>query len=169
MKQYNRMTMKKIIYMLLIASCGWSCDSFLDVNPKAEVIDEDMFSTASGVEDALYGVYSALSNSYLYGNYMSVYYPELFAQNFVDDGIKGTEIGKLNMGDLMMESDVMKMWKQAYTAIGYVNNIIINLENKDEKAFKHYNIYLGEALGLRAYLHFDLLRPPAAPAPPPAF
>ena len=52
----------------------------------------------------------------------------------------------------------MKMWKQAYTAIGYVNNIIINLENKDEKAFKHYNIYLGEALGLRAYLHFDLLR-----------
>ena len=56
MKQYNRMTMKKIIYMLLIASCGWSCDSFLDVNPKAEVIDEDMFSTASGVEDALYGV-----------------------------------------------------------------------------------------------------------------
>ena len=152
------MTMKKIIYMLLIASCGWSCDSFLDVNPKAEVIDEDMFSTASGVEDALYGVYSALSNSYLYGNYMSVYYPELFAQNFVDDGIKGTEIGKLNMGDLMMESDVMKMWKQAYTAIGYVNNIIINLENKDEKAFKHYNIYLGEALGLRAYLHFDLLR-----------
>ena len=61
MKQYNRMTMKKIIYMLLIASCGWSCDSFLDVNPKAEVIDEDMFSTASGVEDALYGVYSALS------------------------------------------------------------------------------------------------------------
>lgn len=37
------------------------------------MIDEDMFSTASGVEDALYGVYSALSNSYLYGNYMSVY------------------------------------------------------------------------------------------------
>ncbi len=55
---------------------------------------------------------------------MSVYYPELFAQNFVDDGIKGTEIGKLNMGDLMMESDVMKMWKQAYTAIGYMNNIV---------------------------------------------
>ena len=72
MKQYNRMTMKKIIYMLLIASRGWSCDSFLDVNPKAEVIDEDMFSTASGVEDALYGVYSALSNSYLYGYYKSV-------------------------------------------------------------------------------------------------
>ncbi|MFR5657668.1 MAG: hypothetical protein ACLUDU_06555 [Butyricimonas faecihominis] len=63
----------KRIYMLLIASCGWSCDSFLDVNPKAEVIDEDMFSTASGVEDTSI-VYSALSNSYLYSNYMSVYY-----------------------------------------------------------------------------------------------
>lgn len=152
------MIMKKIIYILLLASCGWSCSNFLDVNPKAEVIDDDMFSTASGVEDALYGVYSSLSDGSLYGSYLSVYYPELMAQNFVDDGIKGTKIGMLELGDLYLEDQITSIWKQAYRTIGYVNNIIINLEKKEADVFKHYNVYLGEALGLRAFLHFDLLR-----------
>lgn len=152
------MIMKKIIYILLFALNGWSCSNFLDINPKAEVIDEDMFSTASGVEDALYGVYSSLSNTSLYGSYLSVYYPELMAQHFVDDGVKGTKIGRLELGDLYLEDGNMKIWKQAYKTIGYINNIIINLEKKEAGTFKYYNIYLGEALGLRAFLHFDLLR-----------
>ena len=50
------------------------------------------------------------------------------------------------------------IWKTSYLAISYLNNIINNLESKSEKDFRHYNLYMGEALGLRAVIHFDLLR-----------
>lgn len=34
--------------------------NFLDINPESEVVNDDMFSTAEGVEDALYGVYMSM-------------------------------------------------------------------------------------------------------------
>ena len=48
--------MKKIIILLCIPFFFLRCDSFLDVNPDSEVVNDDMFNSASGVEDALYGV-----------------------------------------------------------------------------------------------------------------
>ena len=43
------------------------CDSFLDVNPDSEVVNDDMFNSASGVEDALYGVYMTMVTKDMYG------------------------------------------------------------------------------------------------------
>ena len=45
-----------------------------------------------------------------------------------------------------------------YESIGYVNNVLRNLERKSENSMHYYKLYKGEALGLRANLHFDLLR-----------
>lgn len=42
--------------------------------------------------------------------------------------------------------------------ISYANNILVNLENQSPETLEFYDIYKGEALGLRAYMHFDLLR-----------
>ena len=52
--------MKKIIILLCISFSFCCCDSFLDVNPDSEVINGDMFNSADGVEDALYGVYMTM-------------------------------------------------------------------------------------------------------------
>ena len=49
--------MKKIKNILIAAVCVLalgSCEKFLNVNPKGEVFDQDMFTTAEGFEDALY-------------------------------------------------------------------------------------------------------------------
>ena len=45
-----------------------------------------------------------------------------------------------------------------YQNISYVNNVLINLEKQSPKSLELYDIYKGEALGLRAFMHFDLLR-----------
>ena len=45
-----------------------------------------------------------------------------------------------------------------YQNISYANNILVNLENQSPETLEFYDIYKGEALGLRAYMHFDLLR-----------
>ena len=45
------------------------------------------------------------------------------------------------------------MWKASYLVISYLNNIIENLDQKSVKDFKYYDLYRGEALGLRAAIH----------------
>lgn len=77
--------MKKIIILLCIPFFFLRCDSFLDVNPDSEVVNDDMFNSASGVEDALYGVYMTMVTKDMYGRLMSTTIPEILAQNFTFD------------------------------------------------------------------------------------
>ena len=51
----------KNIFIALACVCTLgSCEDFLNVNPKGEVFDQDMFTSAEGYEDALYGIYAEL-------------------------------------------------------------------------------------------------------------
>ncbi|MFR7812353.1 MAG: RagB/SusD family nutrient uptake outer membrane protein [Butyricimonas faecihominis] len=57
------------------------------------------------------------------------------------------------------ETIINNIWSQAYTTIANLNNILENIENKENILHPtYYNIIKGEALGLRAFLHFELLR-----------
>lgn len=65
--------------LLALSVCG--CSKFLDVNPKGETFDNDMFTSAEGYEDALYGIYSELSaKEDLYGGNL-VWMAEVMSQN----------------------------------------------------------------------------------------
>ena len=50
--------MKKLKYILIIFcfTLYYSCDSFLDVRPEGEVVNNELFKNAEGFEDAIYGV-----------------------------------------------------------------------------------------------------------------
>ena len=63
--------MKKvnIIWSLCLALFIMSCDSFLDVNPDAEVVNDDMFDNVQGCEDAITGIYGKLKSNEVYGEY----------------------------------------------------------------------------------------------------
>ena len=79
--------MMKRILLACVSLFFLGCGNFLDINPESEVVNDDMFSTAEGVEDALYGVYMSMVKEDMYGGDMSVLIPELLGQNFVtDDG-----------------------------------------------------------------------------------
>lgn len=50
------MRMMKIYVLILGLALGmWSCDDFLTVRPKSDILESDLFATSVGVEDALYG------------------------------------------------------------------------------------------------------------------
>ena len=150
--------MKKIIILLCIPFFFLRCDSFLDVNPDSEVVNDDMFNSASGVEDALYGVYMTMVTKDMYGRLMSTTIPEILAQNFTSTYQYLPYLGRFEYERSETRNMYKNIWKTSYLAISYLNNIINNLESKSEKDFRHYNLYMGEALGLRAVIHFDLLR-----------
>ena len=48
------------------------------------------------------------------------------------------------------------IWKLMYENISHVNSVLTNLEGR-ENSLRYYNFYKGEALALRAFMHFQLL------------
>ena len=90
--------MKTLKYYILCALALplLGCSDFLDVNPKGEVFDKDMFESAEGYEDALYGIYAELgSQQYLYSDYM-FWIPEVLSINVTlsDNAMSNMAIGE---------------------------------------------------------------------------
>lgn len=150
--------MKKYFSYLLALCCLTSCERFLDVKPKAEIVEHIYFDTPEGFEDALYGAYSSLSRAELYGEHLSWGLVDGFAQYYKKTFIDERVLGILTLDHERNRGTYGSIWNRAYESIGYVNNVLRNLDRKDPSSMRHYNLYKGEALGLRAFLHFDLVR-----------
>lgn len=153
------MKIANILMSCLLAFTAVACDDFLDVRPKAEKLEGDLFKNAQGFEDAIYGVYGSLQSSNLYGKNLTWGIPEVLAQNL--------QSGSSTIEDLSeykyTENDDLRtmlgnVWTAAYQTIGYTNNILAQLENWSEESLPLYNYYKGEMLAMRAMLHFDLVR-----------
>lgn len=155
------MKLKHILIGSTIAlSALCSCSDFLDVRPKQELVEGELFKSASGFEDAIYGVYGSLQATALYGKNLTWFLPEILAQNYgsyLNDNI--TPIARYEYDNARILTPLIsEIWTQAYTTIGYVNNILSQLEEWKPESMEFYNLYKGEMLGVRAFLHFDLLR-----------
>lgn len=152
--------MKRYILILGILFIAWGCDDFLTVRPKSDIVESELFQTSEGFEDALYGVYAKMANENLYGKNLSFYVPDVLAQMYTTGNSDETmkEMSRIHHNNDKVRGIYNGIWKEAYEAIGYVNNVINLLPLQDESSLKYYSIYYGEALGLRAFLHFDLVR-----------
>ena len=122
--------MKKTITIFIAAIMLGGC-SFLDVNPKGEVFDNDMFTSAEGYEDALYGIYAELGTvNGLYSDYL-YWIPEALSANvsISDNGLQYMAMGQWSAFNA--SSIRTTVWKSAYSTINHVNNIIGHLEGTD--------------------------------------
>lgn len=154
------------IYILLasafIAFTG--CAKFLDVNPKGEVFDQDMFSSSEKFADALYGAYNEIaSDKNLYAGDI-FWVAEIMSGNVssITDNVYGNiALGNWdNNGPVKFRQD---LWANAYTAINHINNIVKYAYDPNSAGIENIDIYAGEALALRALVHFELLRLFGAP------
>ncbi|MGN0021848.1 MAG: RagB/SusD family nutrient uptake outer membrane protein [Sphingobacterium hotanense] len=142
--------------MLMIQS---SCDSFLDVRPVGELPSDKLLEKPEGFESALYGAYASLRADNLYGKTLSHEMIEVLAQYFECPSNEYVDQVKVyNYKHTLLETATNNVWKNMYTNISNVNNILESLAKKDAGSMRYYNLYKGEALGLRAFMHFELLR-----------
>lgn len=151
---------KNIAIILSLLITNISCDNFLEVHPEGEILGQDLLTERKGFENAMYGVYASMRENNLYGRNMTYRVFDVMAQYFQPSEDKTLiDLAKFNY---YQNTDVKKIfldiWSSMYQKISYVNNILINLENQSPETLKFYDIYKGEALGLRAFMHFDLLR-----------
>lgn len=152
----------KWLGMLLLGTMTLSaCNDFLDVRPKSEKVEDELFETADGFESAIYGVYGSLqASSALYCKDLYWGLTDCMAQDFdqnsTDDGTRSAE--RYDYENTYIKTRLTNIWTGAYSSIGYANNILKNLEGRTSEELPLYNLYKGEMLAVRAYLHFDMLR-----------
>ena len=138
-----------------------ACNNWLDIELDNKVEDSKLFSTPEGFEEALAGIYSSLSKQNMFGQTYTMEYIDVLAQYYSYSSIKSTyEYWKdYNYQNSGSKSTIAGIWNNLYSNISQANCI---LEWADKNASvlseSQRNQIRGEALGLRAFLHFEVYR-----------
>ena len=154
--------MKNKLFILLcflgIGLC--SCNDWLDVKPQTEVEVGKMFERQQGFQDALTGAYLDMKSSNAYGEDMTYGSIEYLAQHWTySTGDRGEAISRYNYINSYAQGVFETMYSKLYTIIADVNEILENIDAHQDVFEKNmYGMIKGEALAIRAYCHFDLLR-----------
>ena len=152
--------MKKIIYILMSVAllATTSCEGFLNVTPDGQAKRDELLSTQQGVEDAMYGVYSQMRSKSLYGQELHFSTLEILSHTLWCNGSDGVEaMGKYDWSHSAVKSVFEAVWTEMYKNISNVNSVLDAPLVKNATLYP-YTVYRGEALGLRAFMHFDLVR-----------
>ncbi|WP_222536875.1 RagB/SusD family nutrient uptake outer membrane protein [Pedobacter polysacchareus] len=142
-----------------------SCKKWISNTPEPLQVDESViFSTEKGFQEALNGVYLQMGAESLYGRDLTIGVLSVLGRSY--DANLNENIGDLfyqsaryNLQDPSLKAYATKVWINMYQSIANLNNLLVNLESKKSLfTGNNYQKIKGEALALRAYLHFDLLR-----------
>ena len=151
----------KLFTLLCFLSVGLcSCNDWLDVKPQTQVEVGKMFERQQGFQDALIGAYLDMKSSDAYGENMTYGSIEYLAQHWTYyTGDLGEAISRYNYVNSYAEGAFETMYSKLYTVIADVNEILENIDSHQDVFEKSmYGLVKGEALAIRAYCHFDLLR-----------
>ena len=159
--------MKRITYLLIALLTFTSCEKWLDVTPNTDVPAKELFTTANGFESALAGLYINMTEENTYGKNLSFGLVEQLAQMYdkLPDGTTDRNnvyiYDRETSGAYNTKGTLANIWQAQYHIIANANNLLkwwdLNgktvLTDPDTRS-----MIRGEALAMRAFLHFDLLR-----------
>lgn len=153
-----------IIGVLIGCSLLTGCGEWLDVQPYDKISEDELYSTEDGFKKLLNGVYLGLNDDELYGAALTVEMIEVMGGAYTIGSDNSVWGNFKDLSDYKYETEywrgrLSETWNKAYTLILNCNEIIENMESR-QGIFTgdNYNIIRGEALALRAMLHFDMLR-----------
>lgn len=166
---------KTIVSLACLAMTFSSCQDWLDLYPSDEIKEEYLFSSGNGFRTALNGIYKKLSTFDLYGGNLTWGIVDAWGQVYYIGKAPTEGRGKamFKIADFQFKNSELTpttdaMWNAAWNIIANCNNLIQEAAVADSMLFYDRDLerrmILGEAIGLRAYMHFDLLRM-YAPAP----
>lgn len=156
----------------IISIWGWGmwiilsgCADWIDVSPKTDVKADELFTSEDGFKSALTGIYGRMTKGENYGGNLTFTFLEQLVQRY-DNYRTGTvtEESRADIYDYKNQesskSSIKTIWSNMYTNIANINNLLKNLETNGEAIITegYRDLIKGEALGLRAFHYFDLLR-----------
>ena len=165
--------MKKKYISFLFAACLLgtmpSCSDWLDVTQNIEKDADKMFDNYSGFKGALTGCYSDLTKRDLYGTRMTMSTVDALASLwYLDMSVDYYDYIKENYylrnhdySQTMSQSIFESIYSNMYNAVLEVNRVIQAFQEGKGLVIsdaKSRAVVEGEAYGLRAFLHLDILR-----------
>lgn len=141
-----------------------SCDSWLEVKPYDKISEGELQKSEEGYQKMLNGIYIDLNSDALYGQSLSVEMIEVMGGAYAigtDNSVWGNykDLSNYQYGTEYWRNRLDQTWNKAYALILNCNKILENID-QNQGLFTGGNYYAvkGEALALRAMLHFDMLR-----------
>lgn len=152
----------KFALLIPVLALG-ACNDWLDISPRTEIKSDDNFSSEQGYKDALTGVYILMTDQAVYGKEMTFGMVDVLAQYYT--GIGQSSHSYYNdmayqYKETSCENRINAIWSKGYNVIANINELIDHIDQADQRMFtgRNYHLIRGEAYGLRAFVHFDLLR-----------
>ena len=140
------------------------CDKWLEVQPYDQMAEGDLLGKEEGFRKLLNGIYVDLNKDELYGQTLTVEMVEIMACSYLIGTDALTWGNYIDLDNRNFESEYWRTrldntWNTAYALIRNCNTILEQMAGK-ESLFtgNDYNLIRGEALALRALLHFDMFR-----------
>lgn len=161
MKQLNkiRLGLQAVAMLLLFVSC----EDWLSVSPRTEVKKDDLFAIKNGFKDQITGIYTALCKQELYGANLTLGGVDVLGQYYYmtwnGNPSIYADLARFKYESSGAKSVIDGIWLAGYNAIANINILLEALDEQNDLLKKEEAaVYKGEALGLRAFIHFDLLR-----------
>lgn len=158
MKIYKKLSLAIFFFVGLAVS---SCKKWIDVAPKTQIESSRFLSNQQGYVEALGGVYLKMVGTSMYGKELTFGLVDVLGSSYTTNGITAYRTAfSGNYQDQAVLNIVTNIYSNTYNAIANLNNILEQIEKADKSIFSsgQFEIIKGEALGLRAFLHFDMLR-----------
>lgn len=154
-----------IVFVLGILVMNSACEDWLNVKPKSELDASELFKSEKGYSEALTGVYASMTEESLYGEKLTWGLLDLLAGNYTRWAIEWNNDVNYHYkhDDAEQWTETIEkidgIWSEMYEQIANLNEILGTIEeNKAVFTEDNYEVIKGEAMGLRAFLHFELLR-----------
>ncbi len=167
-KKYMQIIKQHIKYLLLglLPVFAFSCSDFLEQEPGSSVSVDEQFSTYEGFEEALNGAYYNLEN--LYSNEAFAVYADVMGGNIsFSPSSTSSTLGEVAVSSYVKkiypfeddadESDMETVYKELYSNINEVNQILAYLPTLTDISEDSINQIKSESLCIRAFDHFVLV------------
>ena len=156
-------TLSVTILLAFVLFGASSCQKWLDVQPKTKIKSDDLLKTEQGYKDALVGAYTLMTPESLYGRELSFGFFDALAKfyestsNSYKDLAAGNNTNLYNLTTVKPRID--QFWGGLYNIEANINNILDHID-ADKAVFTgdNYSVVKGEALAMRAFLHFELFK-----------
>lgn len=149
--------MRKLFYTALtvVMAMGWlcSCDNFLTREPETKVTNINYWKTETDVEHAVWGLQSLFRDTYSKVTLI------LRDRGLATDYMTGLylDIANNNLEKAYLRNGAQCAWTYEYMVVANANLIVDNIHRADLPDDRR-DFYLGQALGIRAFSYFYILR-----------
>lgn len=155
MKFSKKLQLITVLSAMLTGSM--SCSNWLDVGAKDRIMENTLFASPEGFISALNGVYIDMLG--LYGGILTTGTFDVMAQYFDCDKENHAYQKIIQYDQNAKNGKVSGLWSKAYFLINNANTIAERCdENRSVLNNEYYHVIKGEALAIRALLHFELLK-----------